>query len=113
MLYQGSMVEAGNVDKVIKDPRHPYTQLLVSSIPLPDPKKRWGMGAPQEALAEPPGGKNVGCKFAPRCPHVMPMCWKSQPPPYGLDSDRAVACFLFRDSPALDKAEVMRLYTER
>jgi peptide/nickel transport system ATP-binding protein len=38
MLYQGSMVEIGNVDKVIKNPRHPYTQLLISSIPLPDPK---------------------------------------------------------------------------
>lgn len=113
MLYQGTMVELGNVDKVIKDPRHPYTQLLVSSIPLPDPKKRWGKGMAREKLAKPPGGKNLGCKFAERCPAVMPMCWQSPPPLYGLDSDRAVACYLFRDSPVLDKAEVMSLYTKR
>jgi peptide/nickel transport system ATP-binding protein len=113
MLYQGSTVELGNVDKVIKHPRHPYTQLLVSSIPLPDPKQRWGKGAVRESLATPPSGVNKGCKFAPRCPHVMPMCWQAQPPLYAQADDHAVACFLFRESPALDKAEVINLYTRR
>jgi oligopeptide/dipeptide ABC transporter ATP-binding protein len=111
MLYQGSMVELGSVDKVIKDPRHPYTQLLVSSIPLPDPKKRWGKGAARETLATPPGGKNLGCRFAERCPHAMPMCWEAKPPLYGVDNDRAVGCYLYRESPVLDQADVMSLYT--
>ena len=111
MLYQGTMVELGSVDKAIKDPLHPYTQLLVSSIPLPDPKKRWGKGEAREARATPPGGKNLGCRFAERCPHVMPMCWESKPPLYGVDSDRAVACFLHREAPVLDQADVMSLYT--
>jgi peptide/nickel transport system ATP-binding protein len=111
MLYQGSAVEVGSVDKVIKDPRHPYTQLLVNSIPLPDPKKRWSKGTSREAPRKPPEGKNLGCKFAPRCPHVMPKCWQSPPPLYGLDRDRAVACYLYDKAPALDKAEVMSLYT--
>jgi len=113
MLYQGSMVEVGNVDKVIKNPRHPYTQLLISSIPLPDPKKRWGKGGGREVIAKPPGGKNLGCKFAPRCPHVMTRCWESQPPMYGLDDDCAVACFLFDKSPVLDKTEIINLYARR
>jgi peptide/nickel transport system ATP-binding protein len=112
MLYQGAMVELGSVDKVIKDPRHPYTQLLVSSIPLPDPKRRWGKGTTREADAQPPSGKNMGCRFAPRCPQVMSMCWESRPPLFGLDHDRAVACFQFLDSPALDKSDVMGLYRQ-
>jgi oligopeptide/dipeptide ABC transporter ATP-binding protein len=111
MLYQGMMVEVGNVDKVIKDPLHPYTQLLVSSIPLPDPKKRWSSSKSVEAVAQPPSGKNMGCKFAPRCPYVMQMCWQSPPPLYKRDPDRAVACFLHRDAPVLEKEEVMQLYT--
>ena len=41
VMYQGAVVEVGDVEHVIKAPRHPYTQLLVSSIPLPDPKRRW------------------------------------------------------------------------
>jgi len=111
MLYQGTMVEVGSVDKVIKDPRHPYTQLLVSSIPLPDPRRRWSSTKSGETVAQPPAGKNMGCKFAPRCPYVMPMCWQSPPPLYKRDPDRAVACFLHRDAPVLPKEEVMQLYT--
>jgi peptide/nickel transport system ATP-binding protein len=111
MLYQGSMVELGNVDKIIKNPRHPYTQLLVSSIPLPDPKRRWGKGTVREKLAKAPDGVNLGCKFAERCPHVMSQCWQSPPPLYGLDRDRAVACYLYEKSPALNQADVTSLYT--
>lgn len=111
MLYQGTMVELGNVDKVIKEPKHPYTQLLVNSIPLPDPKKRWNKRTAREVFAKPPSGKNLGCRFAERCPHVMAKCWDSQPPLYGVEQDRAVACFLYSDFPALDKAEVTGLYT--
>jgi len=111
MLYQGTMVEVGNVDRVIKDPRHPYTQLLVSSIPLPDPRRRWSSVKGGETVVQPPTGKNMGCRFAPRCPYVMPMCWQSPPPLYKRDPDRAVACFLHRDAPVLAKEEVMQLYT--
>lgn len=111
MLYQGTMVEVGNVDKVIKDPRHPYTQLLVSSIPLPDPKRRWSNTKNGETTAKPPTAKNMGCKFAPRCPYVMPLCWQSPPPLYKRDPDRAVACFLHRDAPVLTKEEATQLYT--
>jgi peptide/nickel transport system ATP-binding protein len=112
MLYQGTMVELGNVDKVIKQPKHPYTQLLVNSIPLPDPKRRWQKKTTQEVLAKPPSGINRGCRFAARCPHVMSKCWESPPPLYGVAHDCAVACYLYSDFPALDKADVMGLYTQ-
>ena len=42
ILYRGSVMEAGSVDKIIREPKHPYTQLLVGSIPWPDPNLKWG-----------------------------------------------------------------------
>ena len=42
VLYQGSVTEAGSVERVIRDPKHPYTQILVFSIPQTDRSKRWG-----------------------------------------------------------------------
>ena len=47
VLYRGSVMEAGDVDAVIKNPQHPYTQLLIDSIPWPDIKRRWGETAIQ------------------------------------------------------------------
>ena len=42
ILYKGNLVEAGDVETVIKNPKHPYTQLLIDSIPEADPGKKWG-----------------------------------------------------------------------
>ena len=42
VLYRGSVAEAGDVELVVKQPKHPYTQLLVSSVPQPDPRQPWG-----------------------------------------------------------------------
>ena len=70
MMYSGAMVEVGSVEPVIKAPLHPYTQLLVGSIPLPDPTKRW---AEVRVSASTAGQHSTtqGCPFAPRCPQVM------------------------------------------
>jgi oligopeptide/dipeptide ABC transporter ATP-binding protein len=111
MLYQGTTVEAGDVDLVIKKPQHPYTQLLMSCIPLPDPKHPWGGGLEDEGVVERAAGRLKGCKFADRCPRVMPMCSDSPPPLYGTDEGRGVACYLYRDAPVLDDREVLALYT--
>ncbi|MFO7917932.1 MAG: ABC transporter ATP-binding protein [Anaerolineae bacterium] len=95
ILYQGSVVEAGDVESVITDPQHPYTQLLVRSIPWPDPERRWG--EPEDvtkgqALAE----RGVeGCKFAPRCPQAMDICREERPSLFRTGDSRAVACFLY------------------
>lgn len=111
MLYQGSMVEVGNVDRVIKNPLHPYTQLLVSSIPLPNPRRRWGESSEQYTIGERADGRdNKGCKFADRCPRVMDMCYQSPPSLYAIDPDRAAACYLYRDAPIIKAEEVRDLY---
>ena len=95
IMYQGSVVEAGSVQEVIQAPKHPYTQLLVESIPRPDPTERWGSEmASQETGRDASEG---GCRFAPRCPHVMEECWDNMPPIYKTDDHRGSRCFLYRD----------------
>ena len=42
VLYRGTVAEAGDVDLVVRQPRHPYTQLLINSVPQPDPNHEWG-----------------------------------------------------------------------
>ena len=96
IMYQGSVVEAGSVQEVIQAPKHPYTQLLVESIPRPDPTERWGSEmASQETGRDASEG---GCRFAPRCPHVMEECWDNMPPIYKTDDHRGSRCFLYRDN---------------
>jgi ABC-type oligopeptide transport system ATPase subunit len=50
VLYRGAVVEAGDPEQVVKRPEHPYTKLLISSIPLPDPEHAWGEATPEESL---------------------------------------------------------------
>lgn len=109
ILYRGSVAEMGSVEKVIKEPQHPYTQLLVNSIPLPDPDIRWGTQADAE-VTPPPSGLTTeqghGCKFANRCPFVMDECHREHPPLYRTHENRAVACFLYADQPQVSGREM-------
>jgi len=103
VLYRGEVAEVGDVDLVVKKPLHPYTQLLIQSIPAADPSHPWDR---HEIVADPAIARGaisaVGCKFADRCPHVMDMCRKESPPLFRTDRGRAAACFLYRDSAALE-----------
>jgi peptide/nickel transport system ATP-binding protein len=102
VLYRGSVAEVGSVDKVIKEPKHPYTRLLVNSIPLADPDLQWGSDNGVEAKPSTPGAPTRGCKFANRCPYVMPECHELPPPLFRTDEDRAVACYLHKSSPPVN-----------
>lgn len=109
VLYQGSIVEIGDVDQVIRNPQHPYTQLLVASIPWPDPDQRWQRTSRAGAWREGPARALRGCKFADRCSMVMPMCRESTPPFYQIEPRRAVACYLHQGAPAVAAEELMRV----
>ncbi len=109
VLYRGSIAEAGSVEKVIKDPKHPYTRLLVSSIPLPDPDIHWGGESEIETRASAPSAplKEIrGCKFSDRCPYVTAECRQAPPPLYLADADRAVACYLNKESAQVSGREI-------
>ncbi len=103
IMYAGSIVESGPVEQVIGRPKHPYTQLLISSIPLPDKSKRWGTGAIREDYSVASTRTSTGCKFAARCPAAMNKCWTHKPPFYQVDPDRSAACFLYEETGALNQ----------
>lgn len=92
VLYSGKAVESGPALEVIRHPQHPYTQLLLASVPNPyrESKER----PPASALNL--GVPAVGCPFAPRCPFVMERCRVDTPALYG-PGDHQVACFLQHD----------------
>jgi oligopeptide/dipeptide ABC transporter ATP-binding protein len=110
VLYRGSVAEAGDVGLVVKEPRHPYTRLLVSSIPLADPSHGW-----QKERLPTDGGASVAkgehyCKFADRCPHVMPVCRTNAPPLFRTDPQRVAACFLYPDAPQLPTEDMVTVF---
>jgi peptide/nickel transport system ATP-binding protein len=114
VLYRGAVAEVGDVEKVVKEPEHPYTRLLIGSIPRPDPKHPWGI---KENSADPIDKNGVsgrasrqGCHFADRCPHVMPMCREQKPPLYQTASHRATACYLYNESPVAGAEKVSEIF---
>lgn len=110
VMYRGSIVEAGSVDHVIRDPKHPYTQLLVDSIPKMRAARDWEQTENEAVQSADDARKSVGCKFADRCPVVMEKCWSQQPPLYQVDAERVSRCFLYEDQPVLEKADVSETF---
>jgi peptide/nickel transport system ATP-binding protein len=107
VLYRGTVAEVGNVERVVPQPEHPYTKLLVGSIPVPDPDAPWlgekGLGEPVKGLE--PSGTSY-CRFHQRCPWAMPVCVEQAPPLFRTAEDRATSCFLYRDSPAIESTQL-------
>ena len=99
VLYRGGVMEAGNVDRVIKSPQHPYTKLLIDSIPWPDINRHWGeteIKAKEMELTD----HSVGCRFSSRCPFVMDKC-KQDPPLFQLAKHQAASCYLLEQHPTI------------
>ncbi|WEK52142.1 MAG: ABC transporter ATP-binding protein [Candidatus Kaistia colombiensis] len=105
VLYRGSVMEAGDVDTVIKDPQHPYTQLLVDSIPWPNLDQRWGA---QPIKAREAGGGGGGCRFRSRCPQAMEIC-ATEPPLFGLSPSHTASCYLHQEQPEVAMARLSEL----
>ena len=93
VLYRGGVMEAGDVDTVIKDPKHPYTRLLVDSIPWPNLDQRWGE---HPIMARDGAGLTEGCRFRGRCPVAMEIC-KTPPPLFRIDDHHTAACHLYAE----------------
>ncbi len=112
ILYRGNVMEAGDVESVIRDPKHPYTQLLVASIPWPDPNLKWGgieiIVPPQRT----PDAELKGCKFAPRCPHAMDICHQARPHLYDAGNGRVASCYLYQDRPYVKREDLSSLFLE-
>ncbi|MCE7985495.1 MAG: ABC transporter ATP-binding protein [Caldilinea sp. CFX5] len=109
VLYKGSVMEAGDVESVIANPQHPYTQLLIDSIPWPDLNRQWGQQEIGTTDAE-TAKVGKGCKFASRCPHVMEKCRQTVPPLFQLGDKQVASCFLYEDKSTLPGENLGQLF---
>jgi len=95
VMYGGRLVEVGSVGDIFKKPLHPYTQLLISSIPSFERKGDFrGIPGQPVSLLNPP----TGCLFHPRCPKVMDRCSSVVPQPIEVRPGQSVACLLYATS---------------
>ncbi len=103
VMYAGKLVEEGPVRSIFYQPKHPYTQLLMDSLPSLDEKQDLSgiaAGAPPSALERP-----TGCVFHPRCQHAMSRCIDTPPLFDQVSSDQWVACHLYDEEPKFARAE--------
>lgn len=95
VMYAGKILEQADVRTIFHFPKHPYTKGLMDSIPkLGEKKERL-----QAIEGQPPDLGNLpsGCRFSPRCPHVLPVCHREEPPIETVSEDHEIRCFRWRE----------------
>ncbi len=97
VMYAAKMVEVGDVKDVFGDPKHPYTQGLLRSVPniRLDGGELYKMDGSPPNLLRPPSG----CRFHPRCSHVMDICRTETPAFDVVQGDQYAACWLYQEAP--------------
>jgi len=96
VMYLGKLAELADRDELYNNPLHPYTQALLSAVPIPDPvieekRQRIILEGDVPSPANPP----KGCNFCTRCPRVMDVCYEVEPEFRDLGGDHWVACHLY------------------
>lgn len=106
VMYAGNLVELAAVNEIFYNPKHPYTQGLLSAIPrMPENgsgfKKLSSIPGSVPNLIKPP----TGCRFHPRCPYKMDVCVKEKPRLVDIGGGHKVACFLFPQDAEVRKTD--------
>jgi len=96
VMYAGKMAEVSPIEEIFSDPLHPYTRLLIQSLPsIEEQSDLSGIpGLPPSLLNRQPG-----CPFQPRCPYAMDICTTADPPFREVRPNRFVACYLYENVP--------------
>jgi len=95
VMYAGHMVEMGDIYNVFENPKHPYTQGLLASVPniqFDANEELYKMPGEPPNLTHPP----KGCRFHPRCPHTMPICSQREPSLLEIEKGWLVNCWLYQ-----------------
>jgi len=95
IMYLGRIVELGPTERLIRQPQHPYTQVLLSVVPTPDPE-RTKTPLPIEGEVPSPIDLPAGCRFHPRCYKAMKVCKELDPPRIEVAPNHVVECHLYR-----------------
>ena len=115
VMYLGRIVEIGPKDAVFANPRHPYTRVLLSAVPRPDPHRKLARAAvPGEAQGgDMPSPANVppGCRFHTRCPFAIDRCRIEDPALHAIEPGHLSACHLAEDLPPMAATEAAQAAT--
>lgn len=102
VMYLGRIVEYGPVSEIMNNPKHPYTQILLDSVPsLHDANKVF---ADVKGEIPSPSNPPLGCHFSPRCPKALPKCFQAYPENYDISANHTTRCFLYAP---MDRKEKM------
>jgi peptide/nickel transport system ATP-binding protein len=102
VMYLGRIVERGKVEEVLGNPKHPYTQALLSSVPVIDPASDREVIKLQGDLPS-PVNPPAGCHFHPRCPHAFEPCPKTYPGSARFTATHSAACYLYTADAVAEK----------
>lgn len=96
VMYLGKIVESAKKKELFSNPCHPYTKVLLSSVPTPDPQnERVRRRIELQGEVPSPLNKPKGCPFSTRCPSALPKCREEEPPTVELGDQHTVCCHLF------------------
>jgi oligopeptide/dipeptide ABC transporter ATP-binding protein len=101
VMYLGKIMEIGPAEQVIRTPRNPYTQALVSVSPSPDPPAEGKRATRTILVGETPDAAHIpsGCRFHPRCPLAFDRCKVEEPPLFDVGDGHRAACWLAEAGP--------------
>lgn len=106
VMYLGKIVEVAPAADLYRDPKHPYTQALLSAVPIPNPRRRAQRTVLKGEFPSPIDPPK-GCSFHPRCPYAFERCQKETPPLFDIGGRRS-ACFLAEEAAAARTGPVDR-----